>query len=55
MYVCALFCLALGEYQFDGSMLATNHERNLERAKVALDEGRSVIVDNTNIQGWQCR
>ena len=26
-----------------------------ERAKAFLDEGRSVIVDNTNIQAWQPR
>jgi hypothetical protein len=30
--------------------LADNHEANLRRALAFLDEGRSVVVDNTNIQ-----
>lgn len=43
-------------YKPSADRLAENHEANLRRATAFLDEGRSVIVDNTNVQvcmgGW---
>lgn len=35
--------------------LASNHAANTRRAITFLTEGRSVIVDNTNIAAWQPR
>jgi predicted kinase len=44
-----------GRYDFRPQLLPEFHGKNLERTKLALDEGKSVVVDNTNIQRWQCR
>lgn len=43
------------KYNFRFEKLAEYHAINLERTKVALDDGYDVIVDNTNIMRWQCR
>ncbi len=42
-------------YNFQPSKLVENHAKNLKRACDLLEHGRTVIVDNTNIQRWQCR
>jgi predicted kinase len=44
-----------GVYNFRPSLLPAFHKKNLERTIAALEAGKSVIVDNTNIQRWQCR
>lgn len=44
-----------GVYNFRPAMLPAFHKKNLERTIDALKAGKSVIVDNTNIQRWQCR
>lgn len=38
-----------GVYKFDGSKLAENHLKNLEKAELCIAEGLNVIIDNTNI------
>lgn len=43
------------EYKFDPSKLGEYHEANLNKAKFALDEGATVIVDNTNIKRVHCQ
>jgi len=42
-------------YIFRPEKLAEYHGMNLKRACGLLDEGRTVILDNTNIQRWQSR
>lgn len=42
-------------YEFDPTMLGVMHRVNLWRATKALDRGRTVIVDNTNICCWEAR
>jgi predicted kinase len=44
-----------GEYKFDPSKLGLSHELTLKWAKQLLDRNYSVIIDNTNIQRWECR
>jgi predicted kinase len=44
-----------GKYEFQFSKLAENHKRNQEKAEKLMREGKSVIIDNTNIQAWQCK
>lgn len=44
-----------GVYKFDPQKLGEYHALNFERTIRALDAGINVIVDNTNIQRWQCR
>jgi predicted kinase len=44
-----------GRYLFDLALLSAHHQRNTRRALALLDEGFSVVVDNTNIQRWACR
>lgn len=44
-----------GVYNFRPEKLPEFHAMNLANAKQFMDEGYSVIVDNTNIQRWQCR
>lgn len=58
MVICSTDTYSLtrdGRYIWNPATLEENHGKNLERAKAFLDEGRSVIVDNTNIQAWQPR
>lgn len=58
MAICSTDTFSLtpdGRYRWSADRLAQNHEANLRRATAFLDEGRSVIVDNTNIQAWQPR
>lgn len=43
------------KYNFRPEKLSEYHAINLERTKSALDDGYSVIVDNTNILRWQCK
>ncbi len=43
-----------GVYNFKVDKLAEFHQANIDRSKKALDEGKSVIVDNTNIKRWNC-
>lgn len=50
-----LFLDVDGKYQFDPSKLGVNHKRNQEIAINLLKEGKSVIVDNTNIYAWQAK
>lgn len=44
-----------GEYCFRPIGLSDYHSLNLERAKDLMNEGKTVIVDNTNIEAWECR
>ncbi|XP_029918305.1 NEDD4-binding protein 2 isoform X2 [Myripristis murdjan] len=45
-----------GEYQFDLSALGEAHEWNQKRAKEAFESGANpIIIDNTNMQGWEMR
>ena len=44
-----------GRYNFLPEKLREFHQRNLDRAKGLMDEGFSVILDNTNIKPWECR
>uniref|UniRef100_A0A3Q2QHD7 NEDD4 binding protein 2 n=1 Tax=Fundulus heteroclitus TaxID=8078 RepID=A0A3Q2QHD7_FUNHE len=43
-------------YQFDPTALGEAHEWNHKRAREALERGKNpVIVDNTNMQGWEMK
>ncbi|XP_073323367.1 NEDD4-binding protein 2 [Pagrus major] len=45
-----------GEYQFDPAALGEAHEWNHKRAKEAFERGvNPIIIDNTNMQGWEMR
>ncbi|KAM4584052.1 NEDD4-binding protein 2 [Odontesthes bonariensis] len=45
-----------GQYQFDPTALGEAHEWNHKRAKEAFNRGTNpVIIDNTNMQGWEMR
>ncbi|CAF93506.1 unnamed protein product, partial [Tetraodon nigroviridis] len=45
-----------GYYQFDPSALGEAHEWNHKRAKEAFERGSNpIIIDNTNLQGWEMR
>lgn len=45
-----------GEYQFDPTALGEAHEWNHKRAKEAFERGANpIIIDNTNMQGWEMR
>ncbi|XP_071990493.1 uncharacterized protein [Engystomops pustulosus] len=49
------FCQENG-YTYDVKLLGDAHSWNQNRARRALDDGRSpVIIDNTNIQGWEMK
>lgn len=41
-------------YRFVPSLLEEYHKKNAERAIDCLRKGKSVIVDNTNIECWEC-
>lgn len=41
-----------GEYRFDPARLAENHAKNLSRAVSCMQNGFTVILDNTNIKRW---
>lgn len=43
------------EYCFNPKMLGANHKKNQARAKTFMDEGRTVIIDNTNVHAWEAR
>lgn len=44
-----------GTYVFNAKLLGINHKKNLDRAIALLKEGKNVIVDNTNLQRWECK
>ncbi|XP_040274887.1 NEDD4-binding protein 2 [Bufo bufo] len=45
-----------GEYQYDINCLGEAHEWNHKRAKDAFEKNVSpIIIDNTNIQGWEMK
>lgn len=44
-----------GVYKFDPSKLGVYHKLNLDLAVAALEAGKTVIVDNTNTQAWECK
>ncbi|KAL1023977.1 hypothetical protein UPYG_G00049780, partial [Umbra pygmaea] len=45
-----------GDYCYDPSVLGEAHEWNHNRAKEAMEASSSpVIIDNTNMQGWEMR
>jgi predicted kinase len=46
----AYFTTPEGVYVFDPKLLSANHAKNFRRAQALMDEGRTVVVDNTNIQ-----
>ena len=41
-----------GEYKFKPEKLGEFHELNYQRTVKFLQEGKTVIVDNTNLQRW---
>ncbi len=43
-----------GCYKFDPKLLGKNHAENVHLAWKALQDGYTVIVDNTNTQCWEC-
>ncbi|XP_026215668.1 NEDD4-binding protein 2 isoform X2 [Anabas testudineus] len=46
----------MGKYQFDPTFLAEAHEWNHKRAREAFERGTNpVIIDNTNMQGWEMK
>ncbi len=49
------FTGADGVYRFDPTKLAEYHKANQDKAKEALEAGKSVIVDNTNILRIHCK
>ncbi|XP_056892886.1 NEDD4-binding protein 2 isoform X2 [Takifugu flavidus] len=45
-----------GDYQFNPNALGDAHESNHKRAKEAFQRGSNpIIIDNTNLQGWEMR
>ncbi|XP_060948453.1 NEDD4-binding protein 2 isoform X2 [Limanda limanda] len=45
-----------GQYHFDPTALGEAHEWNHKRAKEAFERGTNpIIIDNTNMQGWEMR
>ncbi|KAM4594150.1 NEDD4-binding protein 2 [Fundulus diaphanus] len=43
-------------YQFDPTALGEAHEWNHKRAREALERGKNpVVIDNTNMQGWEMK
>ena len=42
-----------GSYEFDPRKLAAAHADCLARAKIAIDDGRSVVVANTFTRRWE--
>jgi predicted kinase len=40
-------------YRWDGKLLPRYHAMNQERTRRALIQGRTVLVDNTNLKRWQ--
>jgi predicted kinase len=44
-----------GVYKFDPTKLGFYHKKNQERTIKALENGVSVIVDNTNLEKWQAQ
>ncbi|XP_059193931.1 NEDD4-binding protein 2 [Centropristis striata] len=45
-----------GVYQFDPAALGEAHEWNHKRAKEAFERGANpIIIDNTNLQGWEMK
>lgn len=44
-----------GVYKFDPKLLPVNHRKNLDRSIDALKTGGNIIVDNTNLQCWECK
>jgi NEDD4-binding protein 2 len=50
------FFMKDGEYQFDGSQIGRNHERNQQRTAEAMRMGINlIIIDNTNTQRWEMK
>lgn len=49
------FFMVDGVYQFDPSKLKMYHELNQLAVRKSLQNGSSVIVDNTNIKAWAAR
>lgn len=44
-----------GIYNFVGEKLAEYHKKNQDKALALLQDGKSVIIDNTNVNAWQAR
>lgn len=44
-----------GEYKFDPSKLGTYHAINQKLVEANLKDGKTVIVDNTNLCAWECK
>lgn len=45
-----------GQYHFDPAVLGEAHSWNHNRAKLAFERGANpIIIDNTNMQGWEMR
>lgn len=50
------FFIINGKYQYDPSMIGHAHTWNQGRAKKAMRDGISpIVIDNTNIEGWQMK
>jgi predicted kinase len=44
-----------GVYKFNPKFLGLYHKKNLDRTVEALQNGQSVLVDNTNTQCWEAQ
>jgi|SRR5271165_7656996 len=44
-----------GVYTFDASLLQKHHRTTQDKAAKLLAAGKSVVVDNTNLQRWEAR
>jgi predicted kinase len=49
------YFMVKGVYRFDPAKLTEYHHKNQEAARQSLENGQSVIIDNTNIRVWQAR
>lgn len=49
------FFMVNGEYVFDGKKLIENHNKNFQRSKRAMESGKSIVVDNCNLEYWEMK
>lgn len=48
------FFMQNGKYNFNPGKLGEYHQKNFERAKLAMEQGVSpIVVDNTNTTAWE--
>jgi NEDD4-binding protein 2 len=49
------FFMKDGIYQFDWRKLGEYHKLNQDLAKDVMNQGANCVIDNTNIEAWQCK